>query len=130
METIYAVPFETDVPMEEIGLGQIWISSGLMVYYYIIIDGVADGKQDITDIKIFPNPASDMINIEFTTGNYSSATLEIYNIRGIRKNSIKISKLMPGINSIETSLDDYQPGTYLLIIRNGERTIRKKFVVQ
>jgi len=36
----------------------------------------------VPDIKIYPNPASDHVNIDLGTGNYTDVTISVYNILG------------------------------------------------
>jgi hypothetical protein len=74
-------------------------------------------------IKLYPNPTSDDITIEFN--NSQARTLNVFSIRGelMRSESISSSK-----SSI--SLADYTKGLYLIEIIEGDNVYRDKIIVE
>lgn len=77
--------------------------------------------------KVYPNPASDLLNIEVNLESVSDATITIANINGQVINYRNISKLSSDIITLNVS--DYVPGAYLARIATKEGTKTVKFVV-
>ena len=95
------------------------------------IDEDCDGEDTISGthelsnstIKIYPNPAIDFINIEWS--NDLDLGIKIYDIRGL----LMYSK----INSKKISVDNFSPGQYIIEIRdlkNGKSIKEKLFISQ
>ena len=89
----------------------------------LIDEGVAIDETIINNIKIYPNPANDILNIDYS-GNLP-ATLEVISMQGqiIFANYVNASFVIINVK-------EYAPGIYLLkiITENGEASL--KFVKQ
>ena len=72
-----------------------------------------------TDVNVFPNPATDEVNINYTSLKESSTTIEMYSITVLR---VYASSLMSnaGNNQITINVDDFNNGTFLLRIQTEE----------
>jgi len=77
-------------------------------------------RNTITDIKLYPNPASSIINITSVSEN---ATFKVYNLLG---QTIINGKLSNG--SIDVS--NINAGNYVLEITDKETTTVKRFIKQ
>ncbi len=68
-------------------------------------------------VVAYPNPAKDRISFRVKTTVAEKTSLVIYNSTGqqVKTSSVFLS---PGINKIETNLDDLTPGLYYYTIRN------------
>ena len=74
--------------------------------------------------NIYPNPASDYININNPAHN--DVTMEVYNISGQR---VDVVNLAPEMNSV--NLEAYASGIYSFrLIDNGTEVYSNKFVVR
>lgn len=81
----------------------------------------------IKDINIYPNPTSNILNIDFTTNDKNDINLSIYDVNG---------RLIPQSNSVNTTnKNNYQinvshlkTGTYILILKTDNYTSTHKFV--
>jgi aminopeptidase YwaD len=65
------------------------------------------------DIRIYPNPANDFINIEIENGKEKAKSIEIINDLGVTvinskfKNKIDVSSLSSGLYLIRINFEDY-----------------------
>ena len=73
-------------------------------------------------LKIYPNPANDLIHIQLDD-NFDHAYYSIYNVTG----KILVKHQYLNGNPCVLDLKNLKPGTYLLLISNKQRTIRKVF---
>jgi hypothetical protein len=74
-------------------------------------------NKGLEEVRIFPNPATDVLNVQLPSSYVNNATLQLYHIDGR-----SISTLKPTVNSIKLNVKPLAGGTYVLrIIRtNGE----------
>lgn len=84
---------------------------------------------DNSSIKLYPNPAVNQVNIEFTAQKNISATIQVINTQSqVVKNITTTMQAGKNIKSIPVS--DLTAGNYILIIKTGESTKSIKFVKQ
>ena len=83
-------------------------------------------------LSVYPNPAKDIVNIEFattTTGNYA---IELFDIVGKKLMEKQLGNLNIGNQQIQLSTNQLNlpSGSYLIsLTQNGERKNSKVFVV-
>jgi hypothetical protein len=84
-----------------------------------------ENSQSISGLNIFPNPATDNINIRFSTAIKSEITITLFNYLG---NVLKTIVLMPENSIVAKSfiLDELQPGLYVIQIRAGKYLVTKQ----
>ncbi len=73
------------------------------------------GSNDLTDYKIYPNPANDFINIELPGKNESNLKLSLYNLQGMILKNMFVEK---GQNRVKIDISAFENGIYLIQIRN------------
>lgn len=83
-------------------------------------DSIIDFKVDTQDIKVFPNPANDIINI---SSNEAINNVNILSVSGQVVKVLNSSDLSQGIN-----IADLNPGVYYLLIETEGEFIPKKFI--
>ena len=71
------------------------------------------------DVKIYPNPCSDKVMVEFGTWNY----LEIYDTKG----SLLSQYTLQGKN-IEVNMSGFENGMYIFRFKDGRHATRRKVV--
>ena len=79
---------------------------------------------DASEIKLFPNPASDRINIVTTIHNIES--LRIFNMNGEKMGELSLGK-QPGISTRTIDLSNYPTGSFFfefILESNRKRVIR------
>ncbi len=83
---------------------------------------------DLFEMNIYPNPASDYINIDFNTNTNNNAQVIITDINGkvIKEENISYEK---GFNHRRIDLQDMISGTYFVITKTSKKTDAKKLVL-
>ncbi len=81
------------------------------------------GNETLLDygIKLYPNPASDIVYIE--AQNPKNYTIDIFNIQG------KLVEQSEFVKKWQTNLTSWQRGIYFVQVRFGNKTISQKLVV-
>ena len=81
------------------------------------------------NLKLYPNPTTDLLNVEFENTQSGKMNLEIENLLG-QKVISKTIDVTDGKNLIQLSVKDFVDGFYLLNLQNGERKYAvKKFMI-
>lgn len=86
------------------------------------------GKEQVTsinetqgfDLKIFPNPASEQLTIQFDALKMEEFTISIYNVLGIKIKE-EIFQAFPGENLIYTNVSNLSKGIYLVSLKTDEK---------
>lgn len=79
----------------------------------IVVTAIADAAI-LNDVKVFPNPTIDVVQIQFTT-NQKNTLVELYSLEGklLEKHSVNSQ-------TVEMNLSTYPAGTYFLRINNSD----------
>src|SRR5690606_29837524 len=86
---------------------------------------VSVGKVELKNLKIYPNPATTVLNIEFSTETSGKTTFNIFDLNGrliktvSQENSYQINQ--------QINVESLQTGTYILVINTGKYTSTHKF---
>jgi len=81
----------------------------------------------VEEISIYPNPASEKINVEFPSNSGKISTLQLINQEG---KIVKQIVTQPGSNSIEISVGNLQRGIYFLKLGDGDSQITRKVIIE
>lgn len=104
---------------------------GRGVYERDLVYNEFTGTQDIelanTDAKAYPNPANQVVNLEFDAGVISSGRLSVISIKGERVVSKTVS-LSKGKNSIPIDVNDLQNGQYVIQLEGKAISISTPFI--
>jgi len=84
-------------------------------------------KFELADLKVYPNPARDLLNIEFTSENTGKTKFDIFNLNG---RLVKTVNLESTDNHYQINIQDLASGAYILIINNGGGSNSHKFIKQ
>jgi hypothetical protein len=78
---------------------------------------------------VYPNPATDQLNVRWTSSNSYSASLSIHSITGqvLKRKSISVTE---GYNFFAVPLQGIQPGTYFVNIIGNGVNYQRKVVIQ
>ncbi|MCH9821899.1 MAG: T9SS type A sorting domain-containing protein, partial [Bacteroidetes bacterium] len=79
------------------------------------------------DIKIFPNPTSDLIAIQIGGINNQDLDIKMYDIQG---KLIKETKLNKGQTISYLDIQTVYSGTYLIKISTNELSLTRKIIVE
>ncbi|PHR45447.1 MAG: hypothetical protein COA32_13470 [Fluviicola sp.] len=80
------------------------------------------------NLTVYPNPAQNSANVDFTLENASDVTFELTDLSGKSVYSIS-EKMSAGDNSIVVPTDALSNGVYMYTFSNGNAIITKKLVV-
>ena len=82
---------------------------------------------NISIVRIYPNPAKDEIIIEFSSGTETNADIVVNTVRGqkIMDQNIAVHK---GLNRINLDLSTYTTGVYILAVKHNDGITIEKFV--
>lgn len=81
----------------------------------------SNSKEDIEGLKIYPNPAKDVINI--TTSNFDPKTVVIYDVLG--KQVLKTV-----ITSQPINISNLKSGVYIVNITENNQNATRKLVIK
>jgi len=76
-------------------------------------------------IKVFPNPASDIVTLNINNANNSDLTLNIYNVIGKLVSSETLLQ-----NQKQIFIDDLSNGLYIVEIKSKEWSEKQKLIIQ
>ncbi|MBW6489966.1 MAG: T9SS type A sorting domain-containing protein [Lentimicrobium sp.] len=98
--------------------------------YNLNVSGINRIDNEFTALKIYPNPASDFVTIEFSLKETSRADVSIYGITGKLIFSEPTATLSQGTHNIRVALNSFSPDTYIVRLSiNNEILSIKKLVV-
>jgi hypothetical protein len=84
--------------------------------------------KSLNDIRIFPNPANDVISIDLSTYINKDVEIYLYNYVGQQMDYKKLDKLTNPL--VEMDITNKSEGTYLVRIKSkGKRDVTKKIIV-
>ncbi len=112
-------PKITETPNETLYFKQVGMKLGNEPYYGEIVLNDALSAQEFVinkNIKLYPNPTKDILNIDFNGKNFK--TLEVYSLDGKRI----VTKDLSSMNTVQVNLSQYPAGIYMvtLIDSNGK----------
>lgn len=83
---------------------------------------------ELSIINLFPNPASNDVNIEYTSKNEGKINLSIYHTTGQLLLS-KTTSAQEGKNIFKADLNVFKTGVYIVEIKNGKNKSTKKLTI-
>lgn len=88
-----------------------------------------DNTQEISNFKVFPNPASKEINVVFDAQAGEETMVNITNMLG---KNVKTELFMPqsGSNQLKINTTDLNKGVYILQLNNGNSTEKRKIIIE
>jgi hypothetical protein len=82
-----------------------------------------EAESVVNEVKLFPNPVSDHLNLEISSVVAQKLTITVYNLNGEKIYS-QVNGVEVGTNNLMLDFNNFSNGLYLLMIDNGE-TIQK-----
>jgi hypothetical protein len=91
--------------------------------------GISDPASEIATLELYPNPAVDLLNVNYSLKENENVSITIYDIQG--KIMTATTPVMQSSGKYVESIDmeDYLPGIYFMHITAGTTVITRKFVV-
>lgn len=93
-----------------------------------IVGGTAGTEnQDLADFRMYPNPTSNLVVLEFNNSNHEDTAIEIHDLRG-RLIHQQYFNATSSLFREEIQLGSVQSGVYLISIQNGKDKVVKKLI--
>lgn len=124
-EGIYTVPFKR---MRVVFVSDNWDQKdGFELGYYAI--AAIEDYNGIEDLTVYPNPATDNVNVDFTITSEENISVSILDITGklLKRDSFISSE---GSNHFSMNVDDLSKGLYILEINTSKGKSVRKITVQ
>jgi hypothetical protein len=86
-------------------------------------------KENFTKLNVFPNPASDKLNIAFTLTESQNVKVEILSLNGLLLYTESINSVKGDFNRT-INISEYAKGIYLLKLTSDRGTSVRKVVVE
>ncbi len=93
------------------------------------IDLLADNKEFIASLSVYPNPMNNAGKIEFDLNSRAQVTVEVYSLTGRKVKEIMAGSLGSGNHVIDINSDDLDSGTYLVNLTAGNSRKTAKLIV-
>jgi hypothetical protein len=96
-------------------------------------DGAQEGEETGTvqeefNLRLYPNPASDQFQLNFSAKDNSNYTVQVFNMMGQQVKQLNI-ETSAGVNSAQINVSELPQGTYLLKMGDGENLISERLVI-
>ena len=90
---------------------------------------VGVGSQTLSEkVTVFPIPATDQLNVQFSDMHASNVVLEIWDLSG--KKVWQLSRPLKSGDRISVPLGEFVKGTYFMNVQAGDQKCMKAFIVQ
>ena len=99
------------------------------VWQGIWIDPTGISNEVISGMKIYPNPASDAVNVTFSSEESSNAVLSIMNLMGQMVYTTNVS-IQEGYNMVNVPVNQLRAGIYMVNIKSNKGTSTQKLIVK
>lgn len=120
----WVYPLESSTYYVDVISGDITVTDSVFVAVYCL--GTEEFQEDVM-LTIFPNPVSHMLNLTLSVPFAVNAELSVYSISGKLVMSHRMT-IEPFSSSIRLDVSSLPEGTYLLLLRDGEKQISRKIV--
>jgi hypothetical protein len=95
-----------------------------------ILTNLIDGTGRISNLKLYPDPATVDLNISFDLSDSGIGSLKVYDLKGILIIDLQQVDLVVGHNDIVLELTDLPSGTYLVNLKMETDSQMIKFIKQ
>ena len=99
----------------------IWKSNNYYSPLNVSVPEIQSGVQSaVNTIKVFPNPADDMTNVNFSLAEDTRVMINVYDLKGSKLKTVNCGKLNKGAQTIQVTLDGLIKGTYIIALSSEE----------
>jgi hypothetical protein len=84
----------------------------------------------VSNIQIFPNPASDLVTVEFDLVDDKNISVEMKDVLGRLIKTGERSYLQAGHHQISMPLGDVAKGIYFISVNSHAQVLTKKLVIE
>lgn len=87
-----------------------------------------DELSSLTGLNVFPNPASDEVNVSFNINDASDVTVEVLDLTGKVMETVVNAANVTGVQNAAINIAGYAAGMYVINVTTNEGSIQRKFV--
>ena len=113
------------VPLLNITFLESDASTQTTVTYLAQSVGLNEVLAEHIDYTIYPNPATEFTNIEFTLRHKEEVEINLYSLLGAKIKTLEKDVFMAGKHSRKISLEELNPGTYFISTKIGAEEISR-----
>lgn len=124
----YAIPVWSDGRKNDGNL-DIYVAFVKLDSSYVGMNDISVVSDKIRLEKIFPNPASDEINLSLYLKKTTKISVTIYDILGKEVKTVNPGKLSGGINIQVINISDLNTGKYLMLLESDFGNISRSFSI-
>lgn len=98
---------------------------------YLSVNENEDGDQSVTtsSVSVYPNPASEYINVGYSLNQKTHVTIRIYDLSGRVVKQLNLYNQANGLHVETINTSAFEKGTYIVQILAGNNTTTAKFVI-
>lgn len=89
----------------------------------------ASAKNEVTESRVFPNPAKNSVNVAISLSNANTVSVDVFNAIGQKINSMSVNGQV-GENVINVGLNNATPGVYFVKVKSGSVESTKKLIIE
>jgi hypothetical protein len=82
------------------------------------------------NLTVSPNPAHDVVKINFESASNDPVFIELNDLSGRRIKSATFPTSNLSASSIDIEVNDLDPGMYLLVLRQRDATLTRRILVE
>jgi len=94
----------------------------------VLIDGILENIAAFSNVKSYPNPTSDYINVEFKSVMSENISVKLFSLAGQLMIDEKLM-ISTGMNTFRVNLESIPKGTYILNLQGGDVFYSDKIIV-
>ena len=92
--------------------------------------GIADMPSHVSTISLYPNPATDAVNLTYSLNNAATVSFEIHDIIGQNIQNVKPTELSQGDYRTTINTADFVNGVYFVAVKENGKVINTlKFII-
>ena len=108
--------------------GDFTYTTNVELAYDIIID--INETLSSNNISIYPNPITNIANIEFSLLKNNDVSIAIYDILGKNIKNLYQGEMMSGANNVQMNVSELNEGIYFVKLQINNQIITKKIVIR
>ncbi|MEI6815566.1 MAG: choice-of-anchor V domain-containing protein [Bacteroidota bacterium] len=93
------------------------------------VSGINEINTSITDFKVFPNPATDNISINYSLTQHENVSIKLYDIYGKQISTMLDKTQDQGTYAQQFEVKNLPAGLYLVYITAGQSTLTRKVMI-
>jgi len=97
--------------------------------YYEIGNVSVEEQEAFTELEVFPNPATDALNVNFSSKTNQSVELRLVSVTGEAVYSNSLSNISGDVNH-KIDVSNFAKGIYILNLTSTEGTVNKKVIIK